>query len=117
MKNKVVISGLLTCAILAAIGYSRSSVTAQTATPAPAATPTTVPAPSMGLKDAYKGKFLMGTAGDVPRGYSDVEQANIKANYNIITPENCMKPQPIHGSEETYNFTTPDAIVQWCQEN
>src|ERR1017187_4379458 len=48
-----------------------------------------------GLKDVYAGKFLVGTAGDVPRSYSEAELANIKFNYNIITPENCMKPQPV----------------------
>jgi hypothetical protein len=45
-------------------------------------------APLTGLKEAYAGKFLIGTAGDVPRGYSEAEMANIKASYNIITPEN-----------------------------
>ncbi len=70
-----------------------------------------------GLKDAFAGKFLIGTAGDVPTGYSDAELANIKANYNIITPENCMKPQPIHPEENQYNFAAPDALVQWCQTN
>ena len=74
-------------------------------------------APSMGLKDAYAGKFLIGCAGDIPGGYSEAELANIKANYNVITPENCMKPQPTHPSEDTYNWTTPDALVKWCQEN
>ncbi len=49
--------------------------------------------------------------------YSDGELANIKANYNVITPENCMKPQPTHPSEDRYNWTTPDALVKWCQEN
>lgn len=71
----------------------------------------------MGLKDAYAGKFLIGAAGDIPRGYSEAELANIKANYNVITPENCMKPQPTHPSEDTYNFTTPDALVKWSGEN
>jgi endo-1,4-beta-xylanase len=121
MKNKVVISGLITCAVLAAIGYGQNSVTAQPAVPAASgqavAAPTTAPATTVGLKDAYAGKFLIGCAGDVPRGYSDAEQANIKANYNVITPENCMKPQPTHPSEGTYNFATPDAMVQWCQDN
>jgi endo-1,4-beta-xylanase len=70
-----------------------------------------------GLKDAYAGKFLIGTAGDVPRGYSAAELANIKANYNIITPENSMKPQPTHPSENVYEFRTPDALVLWCQTN
>jgi endo-1,4-beta-xylanase len=102
MTKRLVISGLVLFAIFSAIIYGQNS---------------TAPTPSMGLKDAYAGKFLIGAAGDVPRGFSDAELANIKANYNIITPENCMKPQPTHPSEDTYNWTTPDALVQWCQEN
>lgn len=68
------------------------------------------------LKEVYAGKFLIGTAADL-RGYSDAELANIKAQYNVLTPENCMKPQPIHPSEDTYNFTTSDALVDWCEQN
>ncbi len=101
-------SALTASAILAATANGQTS--GDTNKPA-------TPVPSVGLKDAFAGKFLIGCAGDVPRGYSDVEQANIKANYNIITPENCMKPQPTHPSEDTYNFATPDAMVQWCQDN
>jgi endo-1,4-beta-xylanase len=78
--------------------------------------PAAAPAAVKGLKDAFAGKFLIGTAADL-RGFSEAELANIKANYNILTPENCMKPQPIHPSENTYNWTTSDALVQWCQEN
>jgi endo-1,4-beta-xylanase len=73
-------------------------------------------APSKGLKEVYAGKFLIGAAGDL-RGYSDAELANIKTHYDILTPENCMKPQPTHPSEETYNFSTPDAMVDWCEKN
>jgi len=69
-----------------------------------------------GLKEVYAGKFLIGTAGDL-KGYSEAELANIKKNYDILTPENCMKPQPTHPSEDTYSFTTPDAMVDWCQQN
>jgi len=68
------------------------------------------------LKDAYAGKFLIGAAGDLRR-YSEAELANIKTHYNILTPENCMKPQPIHPAEDRYNWTTADVLVQWCEEN
>jgi len=68
------------------------------------------------LKDAYTEKFLIGAAGDLRR-YSEAELANIKTHYNILTPENCMKPQPIHPSEDKYNWATADALVQWCEEN
>jgi endo-1,4-beta-xylanase len=107
---KSVVSALIASATLAAIGYGQNNGDNQ-----PAAT--TVPAPAMGLKDAYAGKFLVGCAGDIPGRYSEAELANIKANYNVITPENCMKPQPIHPKEDTYNWTTPDALVKWGQEN
>jgi endo-1,4-beta-xylanase len=68
------------------------------------------------LKDAYAGKFLIGAAGDLRR-YSEAELANIKTHYNILTPENSMKPQPIHPAEDRYNWATADALVQWCEEN
>jgi endo-1,4-beta-xylanase len=108
MKRHIA-SSLIACAISAATVHGQGS--GDTNKPAAA------PPPSMGLKDAYAGKFLIGTAGDVPGRYSEAELANIKANYNIITPENSMKPQPTHPSEDTYNFTTPDALVKWCGEN
>ena len=70
-----------------------------------------------GLKDAFAGKFLIGTAGDLPGRYSAAELANIKSNYNIITPENNMKPQETHPYENVYEFRAPDALVAWCQTN
>ncbi|HYG23189.1 MAG TPA: endo-1,4-beta-xylanase [Verrucomicrobiae bacterium] len=73
-------------------------------------------APVAALKDAYAGKFLIGCAGDL-RGFSAAELENIKTHYNVITPENSMKPQPTHPSEDEYNFTTPDALVKWAGEN
>lgn len=108
MINRLVASGLVVCAISAATVCGQNSSDSG---------PATAAAPSMGLKEAYAGKFLIGAAGDIPRRYSDAELANIKANYDIITPENCMKPQPTHPSEDTYNWTTPDALVTWCQDN
>jgi endo-1,4-beta-xylanase len=74
-------------------------------------------APSIGLKDAFAGKFLIGTAGDLPGRYSAAELANIKANYNIVTPENNMKPQSVHPSENNFTWNGPDALVKWCQDN
>jgi endo-1,4-beta-xylanase len=73
-------------------------------------------APMKTLKEAFAGKFLIGAANDLT-SISEAESAYIKMQYDIITPENCMKPQPIHPSEDTYNFTTPDAMVEWCQKN
>lgn len=68
------------------------------------------------LKDAYTGKFMIGTASDL-RGLSETELANVKMHYNIITPENCMKPQPLHPSQNNYNFGTADSLVDWSLRN
>jgi endo-1,4-beta-xylanase len=73
-------------------------------------------APQKTLKEAYAGKFFIGAANDLS-SISEAESANIKAQYDIITPENCMKPQPLHPSEGKYNFVTADAMVDWCQKN
>jgi len=95
------------------LGRSVSLSAAGTAAPAAA----TATAATIGLKDAYKGKFLIGTAGDLPGGYNEAELANIKANYDIVTPENCMKPQPTQPSEGNFSFDRPDALAAWCQQN
>jgi endo-1,4-beta-xylanase len=115
MKSTHLISGLVAGAILATTAHGQGAGGGPMETPAPT-NAAAASMPTIGLKDAFAGKYLIGTASDL-RGYSDLERANIKANYNIITPENCMKPQPIHPSENTYNWTTPDALVQWCQDN
>ena len=127
--NRCIVSSLIVCAMLATTAFGADPEPAAPAGAAAAATPAaesaapaTEPEAAKGLKDAYAGKFLIGTAGDVRPGsgrggYSEAELANIKANYDIVTPENCMKPQPTHPSEGQYNFSTPDAMVKWCEDN
>lgn len=73
-------------------------------------------APQKTLKEAYAKKYLIGTATDI-KGLTEAELANVKAQYDINTPENCMKPQPLHPSEGKYNFETADAMVDWCEKN
>jgi endo-1,4-beta-xylanase len=107
MMNKSIVWASIACALLAGNVFGQNNTDTK---------PVIAPTLAKGLKDAYAGKFLIGAAGDL-RGYSEAELANIKANYNVITPENCMKPQPTHPSEGTYNWTTPDAMVKWCQDN
>lgn len=68
------------------------------------------------IKQAYKGKFWIGTADDL-RGNSEDYQASIKKHYDIVTPENCMKPERIHPAEDKYTFGTADSMVAWCKKN
>ena len=107
MLNRFVVAGLIACSMVATTVFGQDSGDAKPADAGQAASPpaTATKAPA-GLKDAYAGKFLIGTANDLGN-LSEAEQANIKANYNVITPENCMKPQPTHPSEDRYNWSTP----------
>ena len=82
--------------------------------------PTSAPAVDQhgpSIKDVCAKYFLIGMAGDIPGSYSDEEKALIKGNFTIATPENCMKPGPVHPEENTWRFERPDALVKWCGEN
>jgi len=68
------------------------------------------------LKQAYAGKFWIGCADDL-RANSEAYQASIKKHYDIVTPENCMKPERIHPAEDKYTFETADALVDWSLMN
>lgn len=73
--------------------------------------------PGPTLKDAYKSHFLIGMAGDIPGNYSAEELDLVKGHFDVVTPENCMKPGPVHPAEDRWNFDRPDALVKWCGEN
>ncbi len=66
------------------------------------------------IKDAYKDSFRVGTAGDLPSRYSEEELKVAEEHFNAVTPENCMKPGPIHPEEDTWRFERPDALVKWA---
>lgn len=86
----------------------------------PAGEPTSPPALDQHgptIKQTYKDLFLIGTAGNLPGRYSDAEKDLVTENFGIVTPENCMKPGPVHPAENTWRFERPDALVQWCVEN
>ncbi len=69
------------------------------------------------IKEVHKEHFLIGAAGDLPGNYTAEELDLVRAEFNALTPENCMKPGPIHPATDTWRFERPDALVKWCQEN
>jgi GH35 family endo-1,4-beta-xylanase len=69
------------------------------------------------IKDVYKDLFVIGMAGDLPGNYSEEELGLVKGHFGIVTPENCMKPGPVHPGEDTWRFERPDALVKWCGDN
>jgi GH35 family endo-1,4-beta-xylanase len=67
------------------------------------------------LKDAYRNVFLVGAAFDLrrPDEFDAAELELIASQFNALTPENSMKPGPIHPQEDTWNWTQADALVEF----
>ena len=70
-----------------------------------------------GLKDAYKDYFSIGVAVNM-RNISNPEQiAIIKKDFNSITAENDMKPQPTQPAYGQFNWENADKIANFCRSN
>ena len=71
------------------------------------------------LKDAYRNTFLIGAALDFrrPDEFNAAELELIKSQFNVLTPENSMKPASVHPQEGTWNWTQADALVDFCGQN
>ena len=71
------------------------------------------------LKDACKDMFLIGTALDfrTANEFNAEELDLIKSQFNLITPENSMKTWPCSPPGKLWNWTQPEALVSFCQEN
>ena len=69
------------------------------------------------LKQAAGDRFKMGVGigNEVFNSQADVKL--LKQQFDIITPENCMKPQELHPSEEIYRFTEPDKFAAFARTN
>ena len=68
-----------------------------------------------GLKDAFKGDFLMGTAIN-RRTLEDADPTQrdlIAREFNTITAENCMKWVQIHPDEDRWNWGPADQFVDF----
>lgn len=72
---------------------------------------------SQGLKDVYKDYFMIGVSVN-QRNVTDAEQqALIKQEFNSITCENDMKPQPTEPNEGQFNWERADRIADFCRAN
>ncbi|MFK7738365.1 MAG: endo-1,4-beta-xylanase, partial [Pirellulaceae bacterium] len=69
------------------------------------------------LKDAVGKRFKIGV-GVGQRVLQNAEDAAlIGKHFQILTPENCMKPQGIHPQEAEWNFGPSDAFADFAREN
>jgi GH35 family endo-1,4-beta-xylanase len=69
------------------------------------------------LKDAAGSRFKIGVGvgHHVLRNPDDA--ALIRQHFQILTPENCMKPQGIHPAEDRWNFENVDRFANFAREN
>jgi endo-1,4-beta-xylanase len=75
--------------------------------------------PSTTLKDAFKGKFVIGAALNDSQftEASALESTLVKKHFNSITPENVMKWQLIHPDQGFYKWGPADRYVEFGQKN
>ena len=76
------------------------------------------PTPST-LKDAFEGKFLIGTALNARQimGIDTMGIKVVKEHFNAIVAENCMKSEEIQPREGEFNFTLADKFVEFGEQN
>jgi len=81
--------------------------------------PVTISLQPTTLKDAYAGKFVIGTAMNTPQIKEEdtVAVRVIKENFNAIVAENCMKSGPIQPKEGEFDFTLADKFVEFGVKN
>jgi endo-1,4-beta-xylanase len=81
---------------------------------------TTATAPSStGLKDAFRGAFLVGTALS-PRQFEGRDTASVALvarEFNASTPENVLKWERVHPQPDRYDFAPSDAYVAFAEQH
>lgn len=72
---------------------------------------------AQGLKDVYKDYFMIGVAVN-QRNVSNPDQvALIKQEFNSMTAENDMKPEPTEPREGEFNWENADRIANFARAN
>jgi len=72
---------------------------------------------AQGLKDVYKDYFMIGVAVN-QRNVTNAEQAAlVKKEFNSMTAENDMKPEPTEPQEGQFNWENADRIANFARQN
>jgi endo-1,4-beta-xylanase len=68
------------------------------------------------LMDGFRNSFAVGAA--IPGAeLNRAERRLLFANFNTVTPENCMKPASLQPREGRFRFAKADALVEMAQAN
>ena len=72
---------------------------------------------AQGLKDVYKKYFMVGVAVN-QRNVSNAQQQDLlRQEFNSITAENDMKPEPTEPNEGEFSWERADRIANFCRQN
>ena len=71
------------------------------------------------LKEAYDGSFKMGCAISpfMVSGRNPQAEELLLAQFNAISPDNCMKPESLHPGPDVWNFGPADRYVEFGREH
>ena len=72
---------------------------------------------AQGLKDVYKDYFKIGVAVNQRNVTNAEQQALIVKEFNSVTAENDMKPEPTEPAEGQFNWAGADRIANFCRQN
>jgi endo-1,4-beta-xylanase len=74
------------------------------------------PASPDSLKEACAGLFPIGVAVRDRIAERPADWPLLTAQFNSVTPENCLKPDPVQKAEGTFQFADADALVKFASE-
>ena len=69
------------------------------------------------MKEAVGDRFKLGVGVSHVVVQNPEDAALIRQHFQILTPENCMKPQSIHPAEDEWNFEAADRFVDFARAN
>ncbi len=72
---------------------------------------------AQGLKDAYSNYFKVGVAVNQRNVTDPQQQTLILREFNSITAENDMKPEPTEPREGEFNWSRADRVADFCRQN
>ena len=72
---------------------------------------------AQGLKDAYKDYFMIGVAVNQRNVTNASQSALVKQEFNSMTAENDMKPEPTEPREGEFNWESADRIANFARQN
>jgi len=108
LRNTRIATLLLACLLGTATAGAADQPAAASRTP-------TAAADGRGLKDAYAGAFLIGTAvnADIVSGKDAASAALVPRQFNAITAENAMKAEVVNPRPGVFDFAAADAFVEY----